>query len=90
MAAWSTSRRGRLRGVHSNISFLSAVQCGRSSLGRVPRGMPGNLPGPSDAGSGSSTLSRPARLLQWRMVALLKILAKFPGKEESCWCTTQC
>ena len=57
---------------------------------RVPRGMPRHLPGPSVAGSGSSTQSRPANLLQWRMVALLNMLAKLPGKDECCWCTTQC
>ena len=69
---------------------LSADQCAAPSLGRVPRGMPRHLPGPSVAGSGSSTQSRPASLLQWRMVALLNMLDKLPGNEESCWCTTQC
>jgi len=32
------------------------------------------------AGSGSSTQSRPASLLQWRMVALLNMLDKLPGE----------
>ena len=37
---------------------------------------------PFVAGLGSSTHSRPASLLQWRMVALLKMLAKLPGRQD--------
>jgi len=44
--------------------FLSAVQCVRSSLGRVPRGLLRHLPGPSVAESGGSTPPRSAGLLQ--------------------------
>jgi len=77
---------GREFSSSSNITFVTRA----SSLGLVPRGMPRHLPGPSVAGSGSSTQSRPASLLQWRMVALLNMLDKLPGNEESCWCTTQC
>eukprot|EP00964_Phaeocystis_antarctica_P053763 scaffold31573_cov33-Phaeocystis_antarctica.AAC.1 len=43
----------------------SAVCCRRSMrsavAGGVPRGMPRHFPGPSVAGSGSSTQSRPAK-----------------------------
>ena len=71
-------------------NFCRRSNARRSSLGRVPRGMPRHLPGPSVAGSGSSTQSRPASLLQWRMVALLKMLTTLPGKQKPCWCTAQC
>ena len=58
----------------------------------------------ANAARHAAALSRPVRggvgqldavaasqnLLQWRMVALLNMLAKLPGKDECCWCTTQC
>ena len=71
---------GLLSAVHAQRRRWGSAARHAAALSRPVRGGVGQL----DAVAASQNL------LQWRMVALLNMLAKLPGKDECCWCTTQC